>query len=84
MAARKRSLTLGRQESRPSQSATRKSPLPIGDKEVAGVRSGGGAASVADEEFPEHVERSLETSHALFEPAHAVAEIPDSGIHVVA
>ena len=42
-----------------------------------GPESGSGSASVADQELPEHVECSLEASHACFNPAHAVAEIRD-------
>ena len=40
-------------------------------------RLGGGAAAVADEELAQDVERSLEASHAFFEPAHAVSEVRD-------
>ena len=42
-----------------------------------GLKSGSGAASVADQELPEHVECSLEASHAFFEAVHAVAETHD-------
>ena len=46
--------------------------------------SGGGVATVADEELAEDVERALEASHAFFEPAHAVAEICEAGTYVAA
>ena len=77
--------------------------LAPGDKKVAfpsgrqGSRrscrswSGGGAASVADEQLAEDVERALEAGHAFFEPAHAffelahaVSEIFEVGIDVAA
>ena len=56
---------------------------------MGGIRDqASGAAAVADEELPEHVERALEASHAVEKISHpgirVFAEIPDLGMHIVA
>lgn len=63
------------------RSAVRIPPLLLS---LLGGRSGGGAAVVADEDLPKDVECALEASHAFFEPAHAVLDISEAGIHVAA